>query len=462
MYKDLEYYINQRKNKCAFPSRKDQMLFVNKYLSEFGTEEEQQLARDNLGVTEQLELIKTLIDTKVIETTDAIVWDTDPTRGNHDHILSSDALYKTFQKYYSKDEINGTIQQFWEDLINYVQERTVVDNQLSETSENPLQNKVIAEILSHYQSSLIPGVTIKNINGRSILGSGNLTLLTPENLKTINGESIIKTEDDDDITIKVTQSSSETPLTEESLRGLLKTINGRSLIGQGNLVIEGYGSGGSYATMEDLEEYVKKSELQSLDGYLTYDDLYSYMNPLKVTASINPSLTEYTGQNIPTTITFTAKKGNTVVNPTNITLTLPNNQTETLDSMSVTKNVNYKGSSKFTITCQYNGESASASATTTQIDPTYIGFANTNNAQNVVLAELDKKILSKISMTETLNNTVEGTYLWIISPFTLTKVATDPGFTFDVSMDLAATINGLKYYRSSSQIDISNITYYIK
>ena len=429
MYKDLEYYINQRKNKCAFPSRKDQMLFVNKYLSEFGTKEEQQLARDNLGVTEQLELLKTLIDTKVIETTDAIVWDLEPTRGNHYHILSSDSLYKVFQKYYSKEEINSTISQFWEDLIDYVQQNTLIDSELSDSSEHPVQNKVIVQALSQLQSTLIPGVSIKNINEESLLGSGNIQLLVPSDLKTINGYSLIKTENDTNIVI---QSG-----------------------------IEGYGSGGSYATMEDLQNYVTKEEYQS-ENYLTYDDLYSYMNPLKVIASINPSLTEYIGSNISTTITFSAKKGNTVITPNSITLTYPDNHTETLNTNQITTQVNRKGSSKFTITCNYNGETASAQVTTNQVDGTYIGFSSASEAQDVVLSNLNKKILSNISMTQNLQNQVEGNYLWIVSPYTLNMVATDPGFTFSVSMESAVTLNGLKYYRSSSQLDISNITYYIK
>lgn len=460
MYKDLEYYINQRKNKCAFPSRKDQMLFVNKYLSEFGTKEEQQLARDNLGVTEQLELLKTLIDTKVIETTDAIVWDLEPTRGNHYHILSSDSLYKVFQKYYSKEEINSTISQFWEDLIDYVQQNTLIDSELSDSSEHPVQNKVIVQALSQLQSTLIPGVSIKNINEESLLGSGNIQLLVPSDLKTINGYSLIKTENDTNIVIQ-SEGNQGTPLTEESLRGLLKTINGRSLVGEGNIVIEGYGSGGSYATMEDLQNYVTKEEYQS-ENYLTYDDLYSYMNPLKVIASINPSLTEYIGSNISTTITFSAKKGNTVITPNSITLTYPDNHTETLNTNQITTQVNRKGSSKFTITCNYNGETASAQVTTNQVDATYIGFSSASEAQDVVLSNLNKKILSNISMTQNLQNQVEGNYLWIVSPYTLNMVATDPGFTFNVSMEFAVTLNGLKYYRSSSQLDISNITYYIK
>jgi hypothetical protein len=70
--------------------------------------------------------------------------------------------------------------------------------------------------------------------------------------------------------------------------------------------------------------------------------------------------------------------------------------------------------------------------------------------------------MSNITMTETLQNNVSGNYLWIVSPYNLQKVATDSGFVYEVKMVTINTINGLKYYRSNSALDISNLTYYIK
>lgn len=468
MNRDLEYYINQRKNEqCAFsPSRKNEVLFINKYLSEFITDDERQLARDNLGVTEQLELLKTLIDTKVFETSD-VAWDLQPTLGHTQHILSSDTLYKQFRKYYKKEEIDLSLQTLWQEIMSQLS----LDDELSLTSEHPVQNKVITEEIKTLQKKLIPGTSIKNIAGISLLGSGNISFKTiggdsiigegdidvpTPQLKTINGNSLIG---EGNINISGTGGG----ITAEDLNGLLKTINGRSIVGTGNILIEGYGSGGSYATMEDLQNYVTKEEFQNSGGYLTYDDLYNYMNPLKVTATISPSLAEFTGDNISVTITVTAKKGNTTVNPESRILTYPGNSyTQVMDSSSITLEVNQKGTSKFTVTCTYRGETASAQVTTNQVDATYIGFSSASEAQNVVLSNLNKKILSNISMTQNLQNQVEGNYLWIVSPYTLNMVATDPGFTFRVSMEPAVTLNGLKYYRSSSQLDISNITYYIK
>lgn len=51
-----------------------------------------------------------------------------------------------------------------------------VDSELSETSENPVQNKVINAALNGKQNSLVSGTTIKTINGNSILGEGNIEI----------------------------------------------------------------------------------------------------------------------------------------------------------------------------------------------------------------------------------------------------------------------------------------------
>ena len=51
-----------------------------------------------------------------------------------------------------------------------------VDSELSETSENPVQNKVITTALNGKQDSLVSGTTIKTINGNSILGEGNMEI----------------------------------------------------------------------------------------------------------------------------------------------------------------------------------------------------------------------------------------------------------------------------------------------
>ena len=51
-----------------------------------------------------------------------------------------------------------------------------VDDTLSTTSTNPVQNKVITEKINTKQDSLVSGTSIKKINSTSLLGSGNISI----------------------------------------------------------------------------------------------------------------------------------------------------------------------------------------------------------------------------------------------------------------------------------------------
>lgn len=55
-----------------------------------------------------------------------------------------------------------------------------VDDRLSSTSTNPVQNKVITDELNNKQAKLQSGMNIKTINGATILGSGNLDVTAPD------------------------------------------------------------------------------------------------------------------------------------------------------------------------------------------------------------------------------------------------------------------------------------------
>lgn len=51
-----------------------------------------------------------------------------------------------------------------------------VDSELNETSENPVQNKVITTALNGKQDSLVSGINIRTINGYDILGQGDVKI----------------------------------------------------------------------------------------------------------------------------------------------------------------------------------------------------------------------------------------------------------------------------------------------
>lgn len=62
-----------------------------------------------------------------------------------------------------------------------------VDDTLSTTSTNPVQNKVITEKINTKQDSLVSGTSIKTINSTSLLGSGNISI--PKGDKGDKGEA---------------------------------------------------------------------------------------------------------------------------------------------------------------------------------------------------------------------------------------------------------------------------------
>ena len=96
MDKDLEYYLNNPQSTCVqVPHKDEDYLRRKRYLSEYTTEDEKQVVRDNIGVTQALEELKNLLDLKVV-TRGGIAWDTEPVLGHDYNILSSDSLFKTF------------------------------------------------------------------------------------------------------------------------------------------------------------------------------------------------------------------------------------------------------------------------------------------------------------------------------------------------------------------------------
>lgn len=120
-------------------------LLKNNYLSEYQTESEKWEVLYNLGVVQKLDILKRIIDAKVIQV-GGIVWDDKPTLGNSDRVLSSDILYRTFIKYYDRDQVNELLQNIQSGIVELAPH---VDSALSDVSENPVQNKVISNTISN-------------------------------------------------------------------------------------------------------------------------------------------------------------------------------------------------------------------------------------------------------------------------------------------------------------------------
>ena len=394
MDKNQEFYQNKKNyGEICTPVREQMLnyLIKEKFLSEFTTEEEKLKVLENLGISEKLELIQQLVNNKL----DISLL------GRY---VTEETLNRRLQDLKPKNEKSKGYYSSYDELIE----------------NNPANS--------------IGDWAIVNVEGTKYVFK-----FTNEGW--VQGEIF-----DTEINLSEYAKLSDIELLQTLLiSGVnIKTINGQSLLGEGNLVIESGGGG----------------EPVDLSDYVTKEYLYNIQNPLKATLYVSPTLVEYTGEPKNFTITCVAKKGNTTVNPNSTTISY-RGITDTINGAYVAQ-VSEKGNTTFNVTCTYGEETANCSATITLTLPTYLGFSTAEEAAYLDLNVLSKKIVSKIQMTESLQNNVKGNYLWIVSPYRVTDVATDPGFTYKVKMLAINNINGLYYYRSSSALDVSHLTYYIK
>ena len=394
MDKNQEFYQNKKNyGEICTPVREQMLnyLIKEKFLSEFTTEEEKLKVLENLGISEKLELIQQLINNKL----DISLL------GRY---VTEETLNRRLQDLKPKNEKSKGYYSSYEELV----------------ANNPANS--------------VGDWAIVNVEGTKYVFK-----FTNEGW--VQGEVF-----DTEINLSEYAKLSDIELLQTLLiSGVnIKTINGQSLLGEGNLVIESGGGG----------------EPVDLSNYVTKEYLYNIQNPLKATLYVSPTLVEYTGEPKNFTITCVAKKGNTTVNPNSVTISY-RGITDTINGAYVAQ-VSEKGNTTFNVTCTYGEETANCSATITLTLPTYLGFSTAQEATYLDLNVLSKKIVSKIQMTESLQNNVKGNYLWIVSPYRVTDVATDPGFTYKVKMLAINNINGLYYYRSSSALDVSHLTYYIK
>lgn len=301
-------------------------------------------------------------------------------------------------------DLNGYVKN--EDLIEYIKSNDLLDyvkrSELSEFIQlSDLENYVTNEELTQILNNYTPGGEI----------SPTQEGITPSQLNQI---------------LLNFQEKLESGIN-------LKTINGESLLGEGNI------------------------NLSVSGDYLTREEYFSLQNPLKIRATVSPSLLEYTGNSYDVIINFNTTKGSNAV-PAIVNLSYGTTQ---LQEISSPISVQVSNTTTFNITCQYQNEQDSTSVKVNIVKPTYIGF-NINESIDVDLSTLTKKIQTSIGMTETISNQIAGSYLWIVSPYQLNSVATDPSYTYKVAMVTIGNSNELNYYRSNSPIDISNLTYYIK
>lgn len=101
-----------------------------------------------------------------------------------------------------------------------------IDDELSTTSVNPIQNRVITNALGDKQATLVSGTNIKTINGNSILGSGDIEI---QGGGTDNYDQLTNRPQIEGVTLTGNKSASDLGLaTTSDLAGKQNTISAGS------------------------------------------------------------------------------------------------------------------------------------------------------------------------------------------------------------------------------------------
>ena len=192
------------------------------------------------------------------------------------------------------------------------------------------------------------------------------------------------------------------------------------------------------------------------------DKLIESQNPIKITLTVSPTISEL-GNSTECTLTWNITRGSAPIIPSSLSLKVGSGVAEQITpaaSGSIKKTIN--ATTKFTIYAKCAGKDYNASVTSTKTRNTYYGFAGDSapDVSSLTNAGLITSI-GAISGRH-IENTVVGNHLWIVTPHTITMVATDAAFGFPIAMEHVQTANGLKYYKGSDAVGLSNLVYYIK
>ena len=123
------------------------------------------------------------------------------------------------------------------------------------------------------QTELVSGESIKTINGESLLGSGDIHLVTEEDIETLKEVFFMYLEGKQDILVSGRN---------------IKTVNNQSLLGDGNIDIPGGGGG------EVFVAYIAKPDPETGDNIDTsYDEVYEAVTNGKLVVIEDYRLREY-------------------------------------------------------------------------------------------------------------------------------------------------------------------------
>ena len=214
-------------------NKADQSELANYYTTSQGTALEGRVSSAEQNITGLQEGIQTL-EGKI------------PT----DYVSNSSISTNYYMKkdVYNKEETDGFIGGLRTEISNTYEQKGHYDSAISTLNDsvNTLETNIQTK-----QDTLVSGTNIKTINNESILGEGNIEVKVDEHVSLTYAEWEALPYDeqmsDKVYLIKDAENVYQAPLVSGTN---IKTINGNSILGEGNIEIQGGGGGGGGGTSE--------------------------------------------------------------------------------------------------------------------------------------------------------------------------------------------------------------------
>ena len=208
----------------------------------------------------------------------------------------------------------------------------------------------------------------------------------------------------------------------------------------------------------------EKAGVMSATDKADLDSLKKDVWPLGVTFTATPVLMEYTGSEQQINLAWTIRRRGENVTPESINVKqgATSIYSGSNNPGTAVHQLNAKGTTKYDIEVTAEGMTASAQVSVQQVMPMYFGFNAAETATSMNIRDLTKQALkTNPAGTYTLTNSVDGNYMWLCVPDTMTiNRVTLNGF--DVPMEAVqignTTLGNYKCYRSSNALVAKSYT----
>ena len=218
-------------------NKADQSELANYYTNSRGTALEGRVSSAEQNITGLQEEVQTL-DSKITN--------------NYVSNSSISTNYYLKKDVYNKQETENIVENLRIENSNTYEQKGHYDSQIS--TLNSSVNKVETNIQKK-QDKLVSGTNIKTINNESILGNGNIEVKGKEHVSLTYAEWEALSHDeqmaDKVYLIKDAENVYQAPLVSGTN---IKTINGNSILGEGNIEIQGGGGGGGTSEHQNITQ----------------------------------------------------------------------------------------------------------------------------------------------------------------------------------------------------------------